>query len=112
VIYTLAGGDRGHEKNCGFSSCLLGQAAWLEDETRRYRGGGAIGGIKHGGDTVYWHIPHLKNLRMPLMLAQPGYFVAILKHFDLSLSRLRRKHLDIPASHFRCIKLGVRQIYT
>jgi len=24
-VYALAGGERGHEKICGFSPCLLGQ---------------------------------------------------------------------------------------
>jgi hypothetical protein len=32
---------------------ILGQNAWLEDETERYRGGGAIGEAKHSGDTLY-----------------------------------------------------------
>ena len=50
-VHALAVGTRGHGRTCGFSSCLLGQKACLEDETRGYRGGGAIGGTKHGGDT-------------------------------------------------------------
>jgi hypothetical protein len=33
------------------------------------------------------------------MLALPGYFVAILKHFELSFSRLR-KNLDFLEPHF------------
>jgi hypothetical protein len=47
---------------------------------------------------------------MPLMLAQPGYFVAISKHLKLSLSRLRKNKYDFPASYFWCTKLGDRQI--
>ena len=27
-VHALAVGARGHEKNCGFSPCLLGQKAW------------------------------------------------------------------------------------
>ena len=30
VIHALAGGARGHEKNFGFSTCLLGQRVWRE----------------------------------------------------------------------------------
>jgi hypothetical protein len=30
VIYALAGGERGHEKKCGFLLCLLGQKALRE----------------------------------------------------------------------------------
>jgi hypothetical protein len=26
--YALAGGERGHERKCGFSPCFLGQKAW------------------------------------------------------------------------------------
>jgi hypothetical protein len=48
---------------------------------------------------------------MPLMLAQPGYFLAISNHLKVLLSRVRKKNLDFPASHFWCTKLGVRPIY-
>ena len=27
-VYALAGGERGHEHNCSFSPCLLGQKEW------------------------------------------------------------------------------------
>jgi hypothetical protein len=53
VIYALTGGEREREKSYGFSPCLLGQKVWLEDETRGYRGVGAIGETKLGGDTGY-----------------------------------------------------------
>jgi hypothetical protein len=63
VIYALAGGELRHGQNCGFSPSLLGQKAWLEEDTGEYRGGGAIGGTKYGGDTGYWQqMTHFMNL--------------------------------------------------
>jgi hypothetical protein len=62
VIYALAGDDRGHELNCGFSPCRLGQKAWRGVSKNEYHLNKAIGARRHGGDTGYWHVPHLKNL--------------------------------------------------
>jgi len=81
VIYTLAGGDRGHYQNFGFSPCLLGLELCVEDKTRGYRGGGAIGGTKHGGDTRYWYVPHLNSLWVQLVLAHMGFVCGYFKIF-------------------------------
>jgi hypothetical protein len=51
--HALAVGARGHEKNCGFSPCFLGQKAWREVSKIEYHLNKAIGGTKHGGDTGY-----------------------------------------------------------
>jgi hypothetical protein len=53
VIYALAGGERGQERNCGFSPCLLGQKAWRGVWKSEYHRHLAIGGTKHGIDTGY-----------------------------------------------------------
>jgi hypothetical protein len=57
----LAVGARGHERNCGFPPCLLGQKAWRGVSKRESYLNNEIGGTKHDGDTGYLYLPHLKN---------------------------------------------------
>ena len=53
VIYALAGGERGFERNFGFSPCRLGQIARRGDLKSEYHRQFNTGGTKHGGDTGY-----------------------------------------------------------
>jgi hypothetical protein len=58
VIYALAGDDRGHELNYGFSPCRLGQKAWRGVIKSEYN----PNKVRHCGDAEYSYVPHLKNL--------------------------------------------------
>jgi hypothetical protein len=62
VIYALAGDDRGHELNCGFSPCRLGQRARRGGLKSEYHLNKVIGGRRHDGDAEYSYVPHLNNL--------------------------------------------------
>jgi len=71
-VHALAVGARVPDQNCGFSPCLLGQIAWCGGWERGYHAKTNMGGTKHGGDSGYWHVPHLKYLWTSRVLAQPG----------------------------------------
>jgi hypothetical protein len=87
---------RGREQNFGFSPYLLGQRAWRGGWIIEYYRGIAIGGTKHGGDTEYWYVPHLKNFWRTETLAQPGTLWPFQNIYKLWLLRLREKNIDLP----------------